>query len=217
MSLPSVIPFRNAADRERHIGRVVAHLRTGGLIAYPTETVYGFGSLLLPESLERLRTLKGRPEDKPFLLLIRDPDVIAGLRWNELARRLAAEFWPGPLTLAIPAADDLPATVRSQEGTVAVRASPHPGAKRLTEALGAITSTSANRPGEPAASSAVEVAATLGGLGVEDVWILDGGELPASDPSTIVDCSTTPPRIIRAGAVDLEAIRRVAPEVVHDG
>jgi tRNA threonylcarbamoyl adenosine modification protein (Sua5/YciO/YrdC/YwlC family) len=211
-STPVVIPFRSAADRAREAPRVAAHLRAGGLIAYPTETVYGFGCALQPEALQRLAELKGRGPGEPFLLLIERPEEVPDLQWTESALRLAATFWPGPLTLALRTGEGhLPEWVRGRDGAVAVRSSPHPAVHAILAALGEpVTSTSANRTGEPPATSAAGVVAQWRELGAPaDLWILDGGPLPPSAPSTIVDCTGARPRLLREGAIPLTALAGV--------
>lgn len=204
----TVIPFRSAADRAREAPRVAAHLRAGGLIAYPTETVYGFGCALEHSALERLAALKGRTAEEPFLLLVEGGEV-PGLHWTESAHRLAAAFWPGPLTVVLRAEPGrFPDRVVGRGGTVAVRSSPHPAVKAILSALGApITSTSANIVGEPPATSAAGIVARWSELGSpSDLWILDGGPLPPSPPSTIVECTAARPRILREGAISLTAL-----------
>jgi L-threonylcarbamoyladenylate synthase len=192
-----VVRYRDAAERRDAAGRVRAHLEADGLVAYPTETVYGLGCALRRPALERLAAFKG---DRPFLLLARDRTDVPGLAWTPEAERLADAFWPGPLTLAL---DDprgeYPREVRGPEGTVAVRVSPHPGiADLLAAAGGPVTSTSANRPGDrPAldAAGAAEAGRTLG-----DLLVLDGGALPPSRPSTVVRCGAAV-RILREGVL----------------
>lgn len=209
---PTLIPFRSAADRAREAPRVAAHLRAGGLIAYPTETVYGFGCALQPEALERLAELKGRGPREPFLLLVERPEEVPELLWTESALRLAAAFWPGPLTLALRAErGHFPERVLGAGGAVAVRSSPHPAVSAILMALGEpVTSTSANRAGEPPAMSAAGVVAQWQALGTPpDLWILDGGPLPPSAPSTIVDCTGPRPRLLREGAIPLTALAGV--------
>lgn len=203
----SRLPFITPVDVQRAIPEIIAHLRSGGLIAYPTETVYGFGGLVRDDALGALAMLKSRDEAKPFLLLISETTSVAGLKWNAAARKLANAFWPGPLTLALPVEGDLPARILSSEGAVAVRSTPHDGLRALLAVLGEpITSTSANAPGKPPAMDADEVESALTLLEPSDVLILDGGRLPASSPSTVVDCSTEVPRIVRAGAITAEAL-----------
>ena len=199
-----IIRFASSADIASGTPRIADHLLSGGLIAYPTETVYGFGSALNPAALDQLRALKGRADDKPFLLLVADENAAPGLHWSVAAHRLAQAFWPGPLTLALRAQEDAyPAAVVAPNGTVAIRASPHPAVRALLGAIAApLTSTSANAPGEPAAATAHDAARTLESLGWPDnLWLLDGGALPPSPPSTVVDCSGEEPRIVRRGAI----------------
>lgn len=207
-----VIPFRSTAEREREARRVATHLRGGGLIAYPTETVYGLGSAVQPEALERLATVKERDWAAPFLLLIEGPEQMPELEWTETAMRLAAAFWPGPLTLALRAtAGQFPERVVGPGGTVAVRSSPHPAVRSILAALGEpITSTSANLSGgRPArsASGALKVVEAMGSP--TDLWVVDGGTLPPSPPSTIVDCTGHRPRVLREGAISVTALAGV--------
>ena len=190
------------------------HLRAGGLIAYPTETVYGFGSLVRDDALDALSELKSRDIAKPFLLLLREASDAPPLDWTPAARKLAAAFWPGPLTLALRGHTALNPRIISDEQTVAVRATPHEAVRALLEALKEpITSTSANLPGVAPAQSAQEVIDVLNELGASGVLVLDGGLLPPSAPSTIVDCSEDPPRVLRAGAITNEALQQVIENI----
>lgn len=201
------LPYRDPRDRAAAADRLRRHLREGGLIAYPTETVYGFGCALMPDPLRRLSRLKDRSPDQPFLLLIRNPDDVRELEWTDAARRLADAFWPGPLTLAL--ADPgrrFPDAVRSRSGTVAVRVSPHPAACDVLHACGGpVTSTSANRPGEPPSLDADAAGRAFGGNEGEAL-VLDGGALPLSRPSTILDCSAALPRVLREGSLPITEI-----------
>jgi L-threonylcarbamoyladenylate synthase len=202
--------FVSHADVQASLAAVTDHLRRGGLIAYPTETVYGFGGLVRDDALTSLSALKSRDESKPFLLLIRSAADVPELRWTAAARTLAERFWPGPLTLALRVHGSFPARILSDEGTLAVRATPHEGLRVLLAGLGEpITSSSANLPREATATNADEVEAILHALERDDVLVLDGGELPESAPSTIVDCSEDRPRVIRAGAITFEALNQV--------
>jgi len=211
-----IVPFRTAADRVREADRVAQHLRLGGLIAYPTETVYGIGCLPNPKALDRLAALKGREHARPFLLLVTGPEQAPGLDWTPVALRLADAFWPGPLTLALRAEPGrYPARVVGPDGAVAVRASPHPAVKAILAATGEpITSTSANLPGALPATNAAEVLRVLEAIHApDDLWLLDGGPLPPSPPSTIVDCSAGRPRVLRSGAIEVERLRTVVEEI----
>lgn len=205
------IPFLSAEDVLAALPTITTHLRAGGAIAYPTETVYGFGGLVSERALERVAQLKARDENKPFLLLISNPAQCAQLEWNERARKLAQAFWPGPLTLALTATSgEFPPRVLSRHGTVAVRETPHAGMRRLLDSLGEpVTSTSANLPRQAPAASADEVAAALAQLKAADVLLLDGGRLSPAAPSTLVDCSVDPPRVLRVGSIAVEALRAV--------
>lgn len=195
---------------------VVKHLKAGGLVALPTETVYGFSCIPEPGPLAKIMQLKNRDRDKPFLLLIPSVESVAELDWPREARELAQVFWPGALTLIL--ADPgsrFPPGVRSPSGGVAVRVSPHPLAAALVEGVGRpLVSTSANlEGGEPALTGeeAFETAKTLGAGA--DLWVLDGGPLPPSDPSTVIDCTGASPRVLRSGAIPVNRVRCVLPEI----
>ncbi len=215
------IPFWSPDEVAAAISPVVAWLQQGGILAYPTETVYGFGTTLDPEAVERLVALKRRPPGKPFLLLINDSVMLArlGLHLTHRASSLAARFWPGPLTLVVPGGERrVPERLRGPEGGIAVRWTPHPGLQRLIGALGdPITSTSANLPRQAPAVSASEVLQMFAGEAAADrIRVLDGGRLVESEPSTVVDCTGRIPRVIRPGAVSAGRLREVVPELVGD-
>jgi L-threonylcarbamoyladenylate synthase len=190
---------------------VASHLRAGGLIACPTETVYGFGCLLQPDPLARLARAKRRHDERPFLLLVADREMAGNLEWTAAATALAEAFWPGPLTLALGVRGEWPREVTSPAGTVAIRATPHEGVRALIRRCGEpLTSTSANEPGEaPALDAASAGRALASATGDRSGLVLDGGRLPPSRPSTIVDCSVDPPVIVRAGAIDATAIAEI--------
>jgi L-threonylcarbamoyladenylate synthase len=222
MTLASLtIPFWSPAEIDGALRGIIDHLSNRGVLAYPTETVYGFGTAVDQESVESLVRLKGRPPAKPFLLLIGDPAQLA--RWDlhlpTYAAHLAARFWPGPLTLVLEGGDGrVPARLRGPEGGVAVRFTPHPGLRRLLAAYGEpITSTSANRPGVPPAMSSVEIVeqwpdAIHRGI----LHVLDGGRLSPSRPSTVVDCTGRRPRVIRPGVLSAAVLRECVPDLVGD-
>lgn len=177
-------------------------LAAGGAVAFPTESTYGIGvDALSPAALERLFALKGREPGKPPPILISDDAMLELLvaRVPERARRLMARFWPGPLTLVLPARAGLPEPLVS-DGGVGVRRSPHPLAAQLVAAFGGpVTATSANLSGQPAAVEAAEVRAVFG----DRLHVLDGGRAPGAPPSTVArvgdDGTLT---ILRAGALD---------------
>jgi len=207
------LPFRTEADVAAALEPAVTHLRAGGLLAYPTETVYGLGSRAREGEVRALAELKGRRADKPFLLLVSSREMAEayGLAFNASAAALARAFWPGPLTLVLPGGGGrLPDTLRGPEGGIAVRWTSHPHVARLVAALGEpLTSTSANRPGGPTAPGPdaivreFTVAVAAGRL-----LVLDGGVLGNRPPSTVIDCTTSTPRIVRAGALPVAELRR---------
>ncbi len=215
------LPFWSPEEIGAAIGPALAHLRDGGVLAYPTETLYGFGTMIDNDAVERLVTLKRRPPAKPFLLLISDTPMLSrlGLHLTQPAAMLAARHWPGPLTLVLPGGERrIPARLRGPEGGVAVRWTPHPGLQRLIAALGdPITSTSANRPGEPAATAAREVLRDFAApIAAGQVLLLDAGQLPTDTPSTVVDCTGKRPRVIRPGAIAASVLRESCPDLVGD-
>lgn len=218
---PLTVPFWSAAEVEGALRGVIAHLAEKRVLAYPTETVYGFGTAVDHASVEALVRMKGRPATKPFLLLIGDPSQIARLALHlpSYAAHLAARFWPGPLTLVLPGGDHrVPARLRGPEGGVAVRWTPHPGLQRLLAVYGEpITSTSANRPGVPPAMTSAEIVQQWPdeihrGL----LHVLDGGRLSPSRPSTVVDCTGRRARVIRPGVLSANVLRECVPDLVGD-
>jgi L-threonylcarbamoyladenylate synthase len=213
---PAVLDVRAIAPDSPELSSVSRHLRSGGLVGYPTETVYGFGGLCLPDAVRRLETLKRRDAPKPFLLLVPDIRSVEGLSWTDEARELARIFWPGSLTLVLPDPSRVfPAAVRSPVGGVAVRVSPHPLVRVLLQTLQApLTSTSANAPGAPPARSGREAHQVARELGAgSEMWILDGGGLPASGPSTIVDFTGPRPTVLREGTIPVSRLGCALPEL----
>ena len=213
---PRLVDVRSILAGDPDVEPILEHLRGGGLVMYPTDTVYGLGGVPSGEVVTKLGALKARPSDKPMLMLIPGRETAGDLVWTDEASRLADIFWPGSVTLIL--ADPqarFPLGIRSDSGAVAVRVSPHPVVKSLVDGLGGpLISTSANLPGEPPAldgHGAMEVARTLG-LG-EELWVLDAGSLPPSPPSTIIDCSGGSPVVVREGTVPVGRVRCVLPEI----
>jgi L-threonylcarbamoyladenylate synthase len=210
----SVLPFRTTDEVRAAIPRVLAHLRGGGLLAYPTETVYGLGSRAREKEVRALAELKGRREDKPFLLLVSSRAMAdaCGLVFNRAAEAMARAFWPGPLTLVLPGAEGkLPDSLRGPGGGIAVRWTSHPAVAQLVAQLGEpITSTSANRPGGPTAPG-VEALGKLFGEAIAQgsLLVLDGGVLGNVPPSTVVDCTQPLPKLVREGAIPRAELQRV--------
>lgn len=214
-----MIPFRTAQEIAAALPAVVTHLARRGIIAYPTETVYGLGSITSAPAVERLAALKGREPGKPFLLLVASRRMLqgVGLRLTDAAERLAAAFWPGALTLALPGGEGvLPDTLRGPEGGIAVRWTSHPGAAQLIQTLGSpITSTSANRPRQPPLLEPTDIAEGFAEAVAErSLLVLDAGALAPSPPSTLVDCTGPAPRLVRAGAISAARLKSILPALV---
>lgn len=176
-------------------------LRRGGIVAYPTETFYGLGALARDAgAVERLALAKGRPDGKPLPLVAADRaqvDEVAEV--DALAARLAEAFWPGPLTLVLPARPGLPALVGAGTGTVGVRVPGSEIARALALAAGgAIVATSANASGEPPVARTEDLSAPLR---ARLDGVLDGGPTPGGLPSTVVAVERGALRLVRHGAV----------------
>jgi L-threonylcarbamoyladenylate synthase len=206
------VPFTTPAEAGAAIPDIARHLRAGGLLAYPTETVYGLGSRPLTPDVQALAALKGRAAGKPFLLLVssREMAEAQGLAFTESARALARAFWPGPLTLVLPGGGGrLPDLLRGPEGGIAVRWTSHPLIVALVAELGEpLTSTSANLPGSSPAPGAEAVLRDFrDAVAAGQLMVLDGGVLGNRPPSTVVDCTGSAPRVIRQGAVSLAELR----------
>ena len=193
------------AEDPQSQARAVAVLQSGGLVAFPTDTVYGVGALAFNAGAVRsIYTAKDRSVEKAISVLIADPVDLSkvSLEVSEAAVRLASRFWPGPLTLVVVKHPDLPETV-SAAPTVGVRIPDHPVARALLRAAGPMAVTSANLSGQPSPSTAQEVFGQLGG---RIALIIDGGQTPGGVPSTVVDCVEAEPRILRLGPVSDEEI-----------
>ncbi|QIA26220.1 threonylcarbamoyl-AMP synthase [Thermaerobacter sp. PB12/4term] len=210
---------------EAAVQRAGAILRQGGLVAFPTETVYGLGAdALNPRAVARIFAAKGRPADNPLIVHVTGPEQAGSAlvaSWPEVGRRLAERFWPGPLTLVLPAGPAVPAAVRAGLPTVAVRCPAHPVARALIAAAGTpVAAPSANRSGRPSPTRAEDVWADLG---PHLDMLLDAGPVPVGVESTVLDVTAWPPRLLRPGGVpaeDLEAVLGVplaAPPVVAGG
>jgi len=207
------LPFQSDADIATAIPQVVQHLGKGGLLAYPTETVYGLGSRTVQPDVAALAALKGRSAAKPFLLLISDRSMAEshGLAFNASADALARAFWPGPLTLVLPGGSGrLPDLLRGPDGGIAVRWTSHQAIARLVAALGSpLTSTSANLPGQPPGPGADAIARDFApAVEKGQLLVLDGGVLGNRPPSTVVDCTRPRAQIVREGTLSISELRR---------
>ncbi len=185
--------------------RALETLQAGGVVAFPTDTVYGIGAdPFNQDAVAKLYTAKGRPADKAIPILIGKPEdlsmVAHGVKpWVE---KLLSAFWPGALTVVLEKRSEVPKIVSSTE-TIGVRIPDHPVAIQLLRASGPLAVTSANPSGAPEASSAEEVVEGLNGL-VE--LVVDGGVTPGGRPSTVLDCSSYPPEVLREGPIIYDQI-----------
>jgi L-threonylcarbamoyladenylate synthase len=215
------VPFWSPEEVEAALRPALEQIELRRVLAYPTETVYGFGGGIDRDSVDALVELKHRPPGKPFLLLIAGPDMIERLDLilPTYAANLIARHWPGPLTLVLPGGERrVPTRLRGPEGGIAVRWTSHPAIMRLIRAHGdAITSTSANRPGVPPATSAAEILSQWGDAVARGrLRVLDGGTLIPSQPSTVLDCTGRRPRVIRPGAISAATLRLSVPNLIGD-
>ncbi len=185
-------------------------LRAGGVVALPTDTVYGLAvDLATPGGVERLFAVKRRPPDRGIMLLLADPDQASSVGvFGPAARALADAFWPGGLTVVVPRRSDvsLPAALTAGEPTIGLRLPDHDAPRALAAALGPLPTTSANRSGVPEARDAAEI---LDQVGAEIDLVLDAGPARGGPPSTVVDCTLDRPRILRSGAVAPERVAAV--------
>jgi L-threonylcarbamoyladenylate synthase len=208
---------------EADIDRAAQLLEEGGVVAFPTETVYGLGALASDEdAVQRIFRMKGRPRNQPLIVHLHDGSGLVAWAATvpEYAQRLADALWPGPLTLVLPARPQVSACVTGGGTTIGVRVPDHPVALRLLEELVArrgvstgVAAPSANKYGEPPPRTAEEVRAGLGAPNVDDDnapdMILDGGTCPGGVPSTVLACDGQWPRILRYGATSREQIEDV--------
>jgi L-threonylcarbamoyladenylate synthase len=197
------------------IEKAVELLKAGKLVAFPTDTVYGVGANVFnDEAVEQIFAVKKREPDKPLQVLIAsksDLQVIARIQSDALDR-LASEFWPGGLTVVMPAREDFPHRVRCGGDTIGVRMPANAIALKLIETFGGpVAATSANVSGLSDPVNAEEVMEYLGG---KIHLIIDGGPTPGNVPSTVVDISVHPPLILRQGKLRIEDLKRVLDVVV---
>jgi L-threonylcarbamoyladenylate synthase len=198
----------------RAIDAAAARLRAGGLVAFPTETVYGLGAAALdPAAVAAVFAAKGRPTTDPVIVHLATLDDLPRVAAHvpPVAEALARAFWPGPLTLVVLKRPEVPDTVTAGLPTVAVRVPSHPVAHALLIAVAApVAAPSANRFSRPSPTTAAHVLADLDGA--IDL-VLDGGVTDVGIESTIVDCTVVPAVVRRAGGVTLEALRAVMPDI----
>jgi L-threonylcarbamoyladenylate synthase len=196
--------FRSETLHETDYDEIVALLRGGGIIAFPTDTAYGLGADPFNDrAVERIFEVKGRPETKPILLLVDSLDMAETVgHASEIFRAVANRFWPGPLTLIVEARPRLSAKVTAGTRNIGLRWPSAGFATTLVGRLGLpITATSANRTGQPSAITASEVRDQFAdGLDA----LIDGGTLPARSGSTLLDLTSDPPLVLREGPVSFD-------------
>lgn len=207
-----------AADDPETIRRARRLLRSGQVVVFPTDTVYGVGAhAFQTEAVAALYAAKNRPATKAIPILVAQIEDIARVARAvpAVAWRLAERLWPGGLTLVLPGAKRVPSIVTAGGDSVAVRCPDHPVPLALINAAGApLAATSANLSGQPSPASVRQVLAQLAG---RVPLIVDGGDCPGGVPSTVVDLSVSPPRLLRAGSISIEAVRDLLPDLVEGG
>jgi L-threonylcarbamoyladenylate synthase len=209
--------FEVSSLSDAGFNQILSFLRRGGVIGFPTDTAYGLGADASNEmAVRKIFEIKGRPETKPILLVVDSIAMVEGIAaFSDAARALAATFWPGPLTLVLPAERNISPVLTAGTGGIGVRWPDAPFATRLANALGRpVTATSANRSGMPAAVTAAEVRAQLEG---QLEVVVDGGTLPVRGGSTLLDLTQDPPVLLREGPVSYDAIKRILPNCNRPG
>src|SRR5690242_6187855 len=200
------------------LARAAAVLRGGGLVAFPTETVYGLGANALdPAAVARIFAAKGRPATNPLIVHVAEAAeaVRVAAAWPEAAARLAERFWPGPLTLVLPRRDTVPDAVTAGGPTVAVRVPAHPVARALIRAAGVpVAAPSANRSTQVSPTRAAHV---LTGLDGRIDLLLDGGPTAGGLESTVLAVTASPPRLLRRGLVRPGEIEAVVGALARSG
>jgi L-threonylcarbamoyladenylate synthase len=195
-------------EQTTDIARAVRILRDGGVVAYPTDTLYGLAvDPRSPDAVRRLFAVKARERGHAVPLIAADVEqATAAAVFSEQATRAAEAVWPGAVSFVLPANDVICREILAADGSVAVRVPASAISRALAAGLGfCITATSANLTGEPASASPAVVAASLGS---RIDLMLDGGDSPGGPPSTIVDLRGAAPRLVRAGAVDWDRVLR---------
>lgn len=203
-----------------NVQRAAAVLRAGGLVALPTETVYGLAAdATNADAVARIFAVKGRPSDHPLIVHIAD---LAGIdEWAAdvpaWARLLAAAYWPGPLTLILVKQPHVLGAVTGGQGTVGLRVPAHALTREVLQLLGTgVAAPSANRFGRVSPTTAAHVQADLGGFLTAEDYLLDGGPCAVGVESTIVDCTGAAPRLLRAGAITVNMIEETTGLQVLD-
>jgi tRNA threonylcarbamoyl adenosine modification protein (Sua5/YciO/YrdC/YwlC family) len=208
---------RRAAERDRGIQAAVESVKRGDLVVMPTDTVYGIGADAFKSwSVSAIQNAKGRGRNVPPPVLIGARSTLDGLVFGlpSVAKDLVEAFWPGGLTIVVEHAPSLQWDLGDTRGTDSLRMPMHPIALEVLRETGPMAVSSANKHGQPAAVTAEEARDQLGfSVGV----YLDGGRCADSAPSTIIDVTGDVPRLLRAGAIGIDELRRVAPGTLDVG
>jgi L-threonylcarbamoyladenylate synthase len=211
----AVLPVTPESPEPQVLRQAAEELRRGGLVAFPTETVYGLGANALdPRAVARIFAAKGRPANNPLIVHIAQPEAARQLvsAWPAAAEQLVARFWPGPLTLVLPRREIVPDVVTAGGPTVAVRLPAHPVARALVREAGfPLAAPSANASTRLSPTRAEHVVRDLGG---KIALVLDGGPTSGGLESTVLDVTVDPPRLLRPGLISpqqIEAVLGVAP------
>jgi L-threonylcarbamoyladenylate synthase len=210
--------IRIEAPSDHAIECAVEHLKSGGLVGLPTETVYGLAaSTLDADAIDSIFRVKGRPSDNPLIAHVWGPDdakvIVDG--WDERCDLLASAFWPGPLTMVLHRSSSVPSGASGGRSTLAVRSPEHPVARRLLQAFsGPVSAPSANRSGGISPTSADHVAAEFEEVDSDGtLLIIDGGPCALGIESTVIDLTSPVPRVLRPGSITNEMIQEVIGEV----
>jgi tRNA threonylcarbamoyl adenosine modification protein (Sua5/YciO/YrdC/YwlC family) len=209
-----VYDCRQPEERDQGIAAAVAAAKRGDLVVLPTDTLYGLGcDAFKKHAVASLFRAKGRGRNMPLVVMVGSRRTLDGLvhRLPKPARALADAFWPGALTIVVEHARSLDWDLGETAGTVAVRMPMHPVALELLREVGPMAVSSANQTGHPPAVSAAQARDQLG---YAARIYLDAGPCPASVPSTIVDLAGPVPQLLRAGALPVERLREVVPELM---
>jgi L-threonylcarbamoyladenylate synthase len=200
--------YRTDSTGDKAYQEICSLLRSGGVVAFPTDTAYGLGADPFNEAaIDRIFQIKGRPDTKPILLVVSSIDMAESVAEpDEVFYDLAKQFWPGPLTMILRSAESVPSKLTAGTRTIGIRWPMARFASKLVTEFGTpITATSANRSGLPAAVTAEEVRRQLD----ESVdALIDGGELPSRGGSTLLDLTTGTPAILRDGPVSFETLQQ---------
>jgi len=208
-------------DQENYFNKILNYpakvLKEGGLVAFPTETVYGLGcNALDEEAISKIFEVKGRPGDNPLIIHISEIEMLDALvkEYSGVVKKVISKFWPGPLTIVFKSSDLVPTSVTAGLDTVAVRMPSNAIAQKLIEIADVpVAAPSANLSGKPSPTSAKHVIDDLSG---EIECIIDGGDCEVGLESTVLDMSSDQPTILRPGGVTIEELRKVIPSVIYD-